>query len=536
MSAPTTNGTVSLTIDGVEVAVEPGTLIIRAAERAGIAIPRFCDHPLLEPVGACRQCLVEVSSPGPDGALRAFPKPQAACSLPVAEGMVVGTALTSEAADRAQRGVMELLLVNHPLDCPVCDKGGECPLQNQAMASGRDSSRYIGPKRVYRKPVQLSAQILLDRERCILCQRCTRFASQIPGDPFIALQQRGLSQQIGAFDADLLGFAPAGADGPADLAGDAGLGADGRPFMSYYSGNVVQICPVGALTAASYRFRGRPFDLVSAPSVAEHDASASAIRVDCRRGEAARRLAGDDPEVNTEWITDKDRFAFRWQTAPDRLTIPLVRRDGELAAASWPEAIAAAAAGLRAAAGTAVLPGGRLTLEDALAYSVFARRVLKTDDVDYRARAHSAEEAAFLAHRVAGSGLGVTFADLAAAPAVLLVGFEPEEEGGIVFLRLRQAARAGAKIAAIAPLASPGVAKLGAQLIQTLPGGEAAALAALATSRTGAALTGGVFIAGERLAESPGAYTAALAAIRSTYGADSYFVGYFDITLEDASG
>ncbi|MDR1426918.1 MAG: (2Fe-2S)-binding protein, partial [Bifidobacteriaceae bacterium] len=190
-----TDTLVPVTIDGVEVAVEPGTLVIRAAEQAGIAIPRFCDHPLLAPVGACRQCLVDVSSPGPDGSLRAFPKPQAACTMPVSPGMVVHTAATSEAAAKAERSVMELILINHPLDCPICDKGGECPLQNQAMSTGRDESRYSGPKRTYPKPVALTAQILLDRERCILCQRCTRFAAQIPGDPFLALQKRGLSQQ-----------------------------------------------------------------------------------------------------------------------------------------------------------------------------------------------------------------------------------------------------------------------------------------------------------------------------------------------------
>ncbi|RYI97928.1 MAG: 2Fe-2S iron-sulfur cluster binding domain-containing protein, partial [Actinomycetales bacterium] len=269
---------VTLTIDGVEVSVPKGTLVIRAAELVGTEIPRFCDHPLLEPVGACRQCLVEVPDAG-NG--RGFPKPQASCTLEVAAGMVVETQVTSAVAAKAQVGTMELLLVNHPLDCPVCDKGGECPLQNQAMSHGQGETRFAETKRTFPKPYPVSEQVLLDRERCVLCARCTRFSEQIAGDPFIALVERGAQQQVG-------------------------IGPE-TPFHSYFSGNTIQICPVGALTSADYRFRARPFDLVSTPSVAEHDSSGSAIRVDHRRGKVMRRLAGDDPEVNEEWITDKDR-------------------------------------------------------------------------------------------------------------------------------------------------------------------------------------------------------------------------------------
>ena len=287
--------TVSVTIDGVQVDVPKETLVIRAAEQIGVQIPRFCDHPLLAPAGACRQCLVEVPDAG-NG--RGFPKPQASCTLPVADGMVVNTQATSESADKAQQGVMEFLLINHPLDCPVCDKGGECPLQNQAMSNGRGESRFVGSgsggvKRTFPKPINLSPQVLLDRERCIVCQRCTRFAEEIPGDPFIALVERGAQQQIGI--------------------------AENAPFLSYFAGNTIQICPVGALTSESYRFRSRPFDLVSSPAVAEHDACGSAIRVDHRRGKVMRRLAGNDPEVNEEWITDKDRFAFTYAALEDRL-------------------------------------------------------------------------------------------------------------------------------------------------------------------------------------------------------------------------
>lgn len=307
---------VTVTIDGFEIQVPKGTLLIRAAELLGIQIPRFCDHPLLDPVGACRQCLVEVTDMG-NG--RGMPKPAASCTTTVMPGMIVKTQLTSQVADKAQHGVMEMLLINHPLDCPVCDKGGECPLQNQAMSNGRGETRFVEEKRTFAKPIELSTEVLLDRERCISCARCTRFSEQIAGDPFIALIERGADQQIGI--------------------------AEGEPFQSYFSGNTVQVCPVGALTGAAYRFQSRPFDLKSTPGVCEHCASGCEIRTDHRRGKVTRRLAGDDPQVNEEWNCDKGRWAFSYATQPDRLTSPLIRDDdGRLVPASWPEALAVAGA------------------------------------------------------------------------------------------------------------------------------------------------------------------------------------------------
>ncbi|MHB1803246.1 MAG: NADH-quinone oxidoreductase subunit G, partial [Actinomycetes bacterium] len=395
---------VSLTIDGIPVSVPKGTLVIRAAELVGIEIPRFCDHPLLDPVGACRQCLVEVEGQR---------KPLASCTTTVSDGMVVRSQHTSPVAEKAQRGNIEFLLINHPLDCPMCDKGGECPLQNQSMSNGAGESRFVDAKRTFPKPVAISAQVLLDRERCVSCARCTRFSEQIAGDPFITLVERGAAQQVGVYGKE--------------------------PFESYFSGNTVQICPVGALTGASYRFRSRPFDLVSSPGVCEHCASGCAIRTDHRRGTVLRRMAGDDPEVNEEWNCDKGRWAFTYATEPDRLTVPVVRTDDGLVPTSWPDALDAAARGLTSAAearGVGVLIGGRLTQEDAYAYGKFARVVLGTNDIDFRARPHSSEEAEFLASTVAGTGLGVTYDQLEHAPAVLLVGFEPEEESPIVFLRL----------------------------------------------------------------------------------------------------
>jgi len=545
---------VTVSVDGVEVRVPKGTMIIRAAEAAGIEIPRFCDHPLLKPAGACRQCLVDVATPDREGNIRKMPKPQASCAMEVSPGMVVNTQYTSDVAEQAQHGIMEFLLINHPLDCPVCDKGGECPLQNQALAYGRATSRFTDVKRTFPKPIKISTQILLDRDRCILCQRCTRFSSQIPGDPFIALQGRGggtpahevhglHGSQIGRFDEHVLDFADTAEEepmvlatdvtGPTGLPGIAGAMAtgpigyaetdeSGRPFASYFSGNTIQICPVGALTSASYRFRARPFDLIDTPSVAEHDSSGAAIRVDMRGGVVMRRLSGNDPEVNEEWITDKDRFAFAWQDAPDRLTMPLVRDDdtGALVATSWSEALDVAARGIeraRANGGVAALPGGRLTLEDAYAWSAFTRVVLGTNDVDHRSRVSSAEEAAFLASHVAGSGLGVTFADLEYAPQVLLVDFEPEEEAGNVFLRLRKGVLAGrVRVATVAPFASRGATKLRARLIAAAPGTQPEVLAAIGAGDGFADVTealgqpGSVIIIGERAAAARGTISAAV--------------------------
>jgi len=479
ISADTQVEMITVTIDGFEVTVPKGTLVIRAAEKLGIQIPRFCDHPLLDPVGACRQCLVEIEING-----RKFPKPQASCTIPVEPGMIVNTQLTSPVADKAQQGIMELLLINHPLDCPVCDKGGECPLQNQAMSNGREESRFEGYKRTFEKPINISSQVLLDRERCILCARCTRFSEQIAGDPFITLNERGALQQVGIYEKD--------------------------PFESYFSGNTVQICPVGALTGASYRFRARPFDLVSTPSACEHCASGCDMRTDVRRGKTLRRLAGDDAQVNEEWNCDKGRWAFKYVTQKDRITTPLVRgEDGQLHEASWPEALHAAATGLEANR-AAVLVGGRATLEDAYGYSKFARIALRTNDIDFRSRLTSEEERNFLASHVVGTH--VNYKDLDRADHVVLLGFEAEEESPIVFLRLyKQVRKRDMKVTAVAPFASRGNKKLKAELIATAAGNEAAAISKISglTSKS-------VILVGERLSESAGAISSAVALAQTT--------------------
>jgi NADH-quinone oxidoreductase subunit G len=544
--------TVTVTIDGIEVQAQKGALLIRVAEKMGIDIPRFCDHPLLAPAGACRQCLVEVEGQR---------KPVASCTQPVADGMTVRTQRTSEVARKAQAGIMELLLINHPLDCPMCDKGGECPLQNQAMSSGRAESRFHEQKRQYAKPINLSSQVLLDRERCVLCQRCTRFSEEIAGDKFIDLMERSSVEQIGIYRQAAFGGGPEHEELDEPTYPQDRPEAGDEPFNSYFSGNTVQICPVGALTGTQYRFRARPFDLVSTPSVCEHCAAGCAQRTDHRRGKVMRRLAGEDPQVNEEWNCDKGRWGFQYQTAGDRLTTPLLRdsESGQLRPAGWPEALRHAAEGLRRARdgayGIGVLTGGRLTVEDAFAYAKFARVALHTNDIDFRSRpvgrpgstghasstgpagsaGQAGEEAEFLAALVAAStdwaGIawpagngngsrsrpafapgahGASYADLETAPVVVLAGLEPEEECPILFLRLRKAVgKRRLAVLAVTPFTTKGLAKLAATVVRTVPGAEASVLAENPALRAALSKAGAVLIVGERLATVPGGLSAA---------------------------
>ena len=347
-----------------------GTLVIRAAEQVGIAIPRFCDHPLLAPAGACRQCLVEVARPAPTAAAR---DAEAAGQLHARGHAGHGRADAVHLAGgrrRRRRGVIELLLVNHPLDCPVCDKGGECPLQNQAMSNGAPISRFQEKKRTFPKPIRISTAGAA-RPRALrpvpalhpVLQGDRRRPVHRPAEP----RRRPADRRLLA---GVLGFATT-----VVTEGGSAVDESGQPFASYFSGNTVQICPVGALTGAAYRFRARPFDLVSTRGVCEHCASGCGLRVDHRRGVVMRRLALEDPAVNEDWNCDKGRWAFTWQTAADRLEQPLVRDEetGELRvgllargagrrrARAWPRP--------GTAGGVGVLAGGRLTVEDAYAYA-----------------------------------------------------------------------------------------------------------------------------------------------------------------------
>jgi NADH-quinone oxidoreductase subunit G len=471
---------VSLTIDGKPLVVPEGTLIIRAAETLGVEIPRFCEHPLLDPVGACRQCMVEVEGQK---------KPVTACTTPVQDGMVVKSQHSSEMARKAQVGQLEFLLINHPLDCPVCDRGGECPLQDQALAHGPGESRYVDPKRVWKKPLPLSPLVLLDRERCVLCTRCTRFCDQISGERFIEMFDRGAGEQVSI--------------------------APGEDFRSPFSGNTVQICPVGALTSTTYRFASRPFDNRSGDSVCPHCACGCNLRVDVRNGRVIRHLAGDNYEVNDSWLCDKGRYAYRFVDR-DRLATPLLRDRG-LRPASFPEvfrAIGEAAKGGR----VAFLGGGRLTDEDDYAMSKLARTAFGTNDLDHRFL--GSPDVPVEVEQAAAAGMPVTYQDVERAAAILVVGLDTREELPILHLRIRKAWRtSGAKVFVLHPRRTA-IADI-AEHILVPPGSEADLLARLLDTagsdtelgRVADALQEAgeraVVLAGLRLAESPGGVAAA---------------------------
>src|SRR3989441_4589461 len=412
MSDANGEGLVTLTIDGKEVTVPKGTLIIRAAEELGVEIPRFCDHPLLEPVAACRQCYVKVEGQR---------KLMTSCSTPVADGMAVHTQFTDEEVRKAQESVLEFLLINHPLDCPVCDRGGECPLQDQALAYGPGRSRYVEAKRTYRKPLPLSPLVALDRERCVLCARCTRFCDEISGDRFIELFDRGAAEQVSI--------------------------APGEDSRSPFSGNTIQICPVGALTARTYRFAARPFDLATGDSICPHCACGCNLRVDLRRGEIVRHLARDNEDVNDSWLCDKGRFAFSFPDRPNRLTTPLLRERG-LEPVSFAEAFAAIT-GWGRDRKVAFLAGGRLSDEDAFALSKLARTVFGTNDIDHRSS--GGDRSAVAGEALMAAGMPVTYRDVERAKVILVAGLDAENELPILHLRIRKAARRGAKVFVIHP-------------------------------------------------------------------------------------
>src|SRR3954469_20721380 len=330
--------TVTITVDGRAIEARKDEVVIAAAERAGVYIPRFCWHPRMKPVGMCRMCLVDVKGP------RGFAL-QPACFVPVAEEMEVVT--TSEPVKKAQDGVLEFLLINHPLDCPVCDRGGECPLQDQTFAFGPGESRFVEEKRHFEKPIPISDLVLLDRERCIQCGRCTRFADEIAGDALISFGGRGNNTEV--------------------------ITSPDEPFAACFAGNTVQICPVGALTATPYRFKARPWDLSSV------ETSCTTCAVQCRgalQSSSTRlvRLLGVDSEpVNHGWLCDKGRYGIEWVHSERRVVEPHRRIDDELRQVSWPEALDAAAALLRDAVeqhgpeSIAMLGGARGTNEDAYA-------------------------------------------------------------------------------------------------------------------------------------------------------------------------
>ncbi|MGZ6956649.1 MAG: NADH-quinone oxidoreductase subunit NuoG [Acidimicrobiia bacterium] len=488
---------VTITIDGKPVEVPKGELLIKAAQEHGTYIPRFCWHERMKPVGMCRMCLVEIEG------VRGLPP---ACTTPVADGMAVTT--MSENVKAVQDGVLELLLINHPLDCPVCDRGGECPLQDTTLAFGPGESRFAEEKRHWEKPIALSDLVLLDRERCIQCARCTRFADEIAGDPLITFSERGGHTEIATFP--------------------------DTPFASYFSGNTVQICPVGALTSKPYRFRARPWDLAAV------ETSCTTCAVQCRgalessSNRLVRLLGVDSEPVNQGWLCDKGRYGYEAVHHESRVVHPMVRRGGELVECSWPEALDAAADALRDTLATrgsssiAVLGGARGTNEDAYVWARFAKAVLRTDNVDAQmGDGLPAEVALGLPH--------ATIADLDRARAIVVLGIDVKEELPVLYLRARRAAvELGVPLIEVTPAAT-GLAPYAAASLRYAPGEQGAVVADLVAALQGtgggadvaaaaAAVAGRdgdlVVVAGRgNLAESVDATVDALAAFAGVDGA-----------------
>jgi NADH-quinone oxidoreductase subunit G len=468
-AAPVVDG-VTVTLDGTEIVARKGELLIAAAERNGVYIPRFCYHERMRPVGMCRMCIVEVDT-GRGPAL------QPSCMLECTEGMKVDT--DSPVTKKAQDGVLEFLLINHPLDCPVCDKGGECPLQDQTVAFGPGESRFVEEKRHVEKPIPISDLVLLDRERCILCDRCTRFADEVAGDPLIHFMHRGSTTEVNTFPDE--------------------------PFSSYFSGNTIQLCPVGALTSSSYRFKARPWDLEETQSTCQGCSVGCRLAVQSSRDEVLRYVGIDIEPVNWGWLCDKGRFSSQQIGSDERLGQPLLRQGADLAPARWTDAVRAAAGAIRAGLdrsgpeGVAVLGGARLTNESAYAWAKLAKGVIGTDNVDAQLGDGLPAELV----------LGVPRATIAQAcqpgGTVVLLGPDPKEELAVLFLRLRHAVENdGVTVIQISPEVSA-TSVLASVAIHPRPGEQAAAVRALLDPT--APTAGGV--PAELLAEARGRLEAA---------------------------
>ena len=438
--------TVSVIVNGQEIQARPDELLIDACERNGTYIPRFCHHPRMNPVGMCRMCLVEVDT-GRGSSL------QPSCMVPVSDNMKVET--ETEVTKKAQDGVLEFLLINHPLDCPVCDKGGECPLQDQTMAYGPGESRFIEEKRHFEKPIPISDTVYLDRERCILCDRCTRFADEVAGDALIYFMDRGSNTQVNTFPDE--------------------------PFASYFSGNTVQICPVGALTAKPYRFKARPWDLEETISTAWTDSVGSRITVQSSRNQVLRVLGVDADPVNWGWLSDKERFAFEALNSDSRLVAPMVRSNGQLETVGWGVAFERVVAALDGVDPNrvAVIGGARLNNEAQYAWAKLAKGVIGTDHVDAQLGDGLPAEVVL--------GLPRATIDDAcrSGGTIILCGPDPKEDLGALYLRLRHAVvQDGATLIELTPHRT-GLSNIAAHSLRPRPGevGDlAAALVAAATT------------------------------------------------------
>jgi NADH-quinone oxidoreductase subunit G len=469
---------VSVTINGRAIEARKGELVIAAAQRHDIYIPRFCYHERMNPVGMCRMCLVDIDT-------GRGPMLQPSCMVTVVPDMKVET--DSPAAKRAQEGVIELLLANHPLDCPVCDKGGECPLQDQAYSHGPGESRYVEEKRHFEKPIPISDLVLLDRERCILCDRCTRFADEVAGDALIHFVQRGNETQVMTFP--------------------------DQPFSSYFSGNTVQICPVGALTATPFRFRARPWDLAESESTCTTCSVGCRMTVQSSRDHLVRHLGVDDEAVSWGWLCDRGRFNFEAVNSGQRVTEPLLRGESGFSETSWSVALGAVAKALRSTidAGRskriAILGGARGTNEDAFAWARLA-------------------DAVGIDHRDAQLGDGLpaevldlpraTIASTVAAPTVIVLGADLKEELPVLYLRLRDSVvRKRVRLVELSPVAT-GLTGLAWRSVRVESGGAAVAAAALSDPLVVDQVRAGpvVIVAGRaNLAESTASAAATLRAV-----------------------
>jgi NADH-quinone oxidoreductase subunit G len=395
--------TITFTIDGLEVQAPENAMLVDAAKHGDIEIPVFCYEPKLgQPVGACRMCLVEIEG---------IPKLQTGCSTPVKDGMVVHT--QTERVKQAQNSVVEFLLINHPLDCPVCDKGGECPLQDITFGWGKGTSRFIEPKRHFVKPLELSPTIAIDRERCILCYRCVRFSQEISEDHQLVLLERGAHSYVSTFD--------------------------GHPYVAPFSGNIVELCPVGALTSRAYRFRARPWDIEDSGSVCTLCPSQCNVTLTVRDERVMRVLARQHPEVDDGWLCDRGRFAYPRLGGDERVTEPLIRDGGELRPVSWERALDEAAAGLkRAGERTGALVGGQASNEEGFLLARLLREGLRSPHVDSRVAGTLPLE---LHRELADPSLQAKVSDLEFAHAVLLLDTEPVRDAAILDLRLRKGVR-----------------------------------------------------------------------------------------------
>jgi NADH-quinone oxidoreductase subunit G len=400
---------VNLVVDGNPLSVPEGTLVVEAAKLLGTQIPVYCYHPKMNPAGLCRICLVEIEK---------IPKLQIACNTQVSEGMVVHT--TSPRVAEGRRGVLEFLLLNHPLDCPICDKGGECDLQDFTMSYGPGASRLTEPKLHKPKAVDLGPTIVLDEERCILCRRCTRFDDELAQERNLVVVERGHRSLIGT--------------------------ATGEDYASYFSGNTTEICPVGALTSKAYRFRSRPWDLSHANSVCTQCSVGCNYRIDSRFGRIMRTFTRENTAIDDGWICDRGRYTFNYLYEPSRLRTPLIKRDGELRESSYEEAIAVAAERLASAAklGRAgIIGGGRLSDEEAFALQRFAREVLGTNNVDYRAS---------LQKFASPPRYDARLLDIDDASLILVFGAITPEQAPILDFRMRRAvAHRHAKLTFVGP-------------------------------------------------------------------------------------